>query len=51
MKSHKSCHAVAVSRNTVTRHAYDLGAMLIKESVICHTQSYNKKFRNSVIIG
>lgn len=42
MKSHKRCNAVAVSRKTVTRHAYDLGAMLIKESVICHMQNYKE---------
>jgi hypothetical protein len=42
MKSHKRCHAVAVGGKTVTRNAYDLGAMLIKESVIYHMQSYNK---------
>ena len=42
MKSHKRCHAVAVGGKTVTRHAYDLGAMLIKESVICHMQNYKE---------
>lgn len=42
MKSHKRCHAVAVGGKTVTRNAYDLGAMLIKESVICHMQNYKE---------
>lgn len=42
MKSHKRCHAVAVGGKAVTHHAYDLGAMLIKEPVICHMQNGNK---------
>ena len=40
MKGNKRSDTIAVSRKTVTRHAYDLDAMLIKESVICHMQNY-----------
>lgn len=42
MKSHKRSDTVAVGRKAITRHAYHLGTLLLKWSVVCHMQIDNK---------
>ena len=43
MKSHERSDTVAVGCQAMTCYAYYLSAFLLKESIVCHVQSYNKK--------